>query len=68
LICEKTYSIVLDAKILQYLIIPIAQQGLHLHIMDDVITYLFGSLENDIYIKIPKGLNLPNKVNSKVIQ
>ena len=33
--------------------------------MDDVIAYLYDSLENDIYMKIPKGFNLPNKANSK---
>jgi len=33
--------------------------------MDDVTAYLYGSLENLIYIKIPKGFYLPNKENSK---
>jgi len=65
LICEKTYFLVLDATTLQYLIILIAQQGLHLHLMDDVTTYLYGSVENHIYMKIPKGFYLPNKANSK---
>jgi len=54
----------LDAT-LQYLIILVAQQGLHLHIMDDVATYLYGSLGNDIYMKISDEFNLPNKENSK---
>jgi len=48
-ICEKACSLVLDATTLQCLIILVAQQGLHLHLMDDVTTYLYGSLENDIY-------------------
>jgi len=56
---------VLDATILQYLIILVAQQSLHLHLMDDVTIYLYGSLENNIYMKIPKRFNLPNKENSK---
>ena len=64
LICEKTYSMVLDAT-LKYLIILVSQQGLHLHLMYDVTTYLYDSLENDIYMKIPEGFNLPNKANSK---
>jgi len=69
LICEKTYSVVLGATTLQYLIILVVQQGMHLHLMDDVTTYFYGSLENDIYMKIPEGFNLPNKGNSKgVIQ
>jgi len=54
-IYEKTYSLVLDATTLKYLIILVAQQGMHLHLMDDVTTYM----------KIPKGFNLPNKEKSK---
>ena len=65
LICEKTYSLSLDATTLQYLIILVAQQGLHLHLMDDVTAYLYSSLENHIYMKIPEGFCLPNKENSK---
>ena len=65
LICEKTYSLVLDATTLQYSIILVGQQGLHLHLMDDVTTYLYGSFENHIYMKIPEGFHLPNKKNSK---
>ena len=34
-------------------------------LMDDVTSYLYGSLENDIYMKIPRGFNLSNKANSK---
>jgi len=34
--------------------------------MNDVTTYLYDdSLKNDIYMKIPKRFNLPNKANSK---
>ena len=65
LICGKTYSLVLGTTTLQYLIILVAQQGLHLHLMDDVTTYLYGSLENHIYMKILEGFYLPNKANSK---
>jgi len=67
LICEKTYSLVLDATTLQYSIILVAQQGLHLHIMDDVTTYSYGSFENEnhIYMKISEGFYLLNKTNSK---
>jgi len=64
LICEKTYSLVLDATTLQYSIILVAQ-GLHLHLMDDVTTYSYGSFKNHIYMKILEGFYLPNKTNSK---
>ena len=33
--------------------------------MNDVTVYLYGSLENHIYMKIPKVFYLPNKENSK---
>jgi len=33
--------------------------------MDVVTAYLYGSLENDIYMKLPEEFNLPNKANSK---
>jgi len=65
LIFEKTYSLILDATTLQYLIILVAQQSLHLHLMDEVTTDLYGSLENHIYMKIHGGFYLPNKANSK---
>jgi len=65
LICEKTYSLVLDATRLQYSIILVAQQGLHLYLMDDITTYSYNSFENHIYMKIPEGFYLPNKTNSK---
>ena len=61
----KFFHKILDATTLQYLIILVAQQGLHLHLMDDVTAYLYGSLKKDIYMKITKGFNLPNKENSK---
>jgi len=65
LIYEETYSLVLDATTFRYLIILVAQEGSYLHLMDDVTTYLYKSLENDIYTKIPAGFNLSNKANSK---
>jgi len=65
LISEKTCSLVLDATTLQYSIILVAQQGFHLHLMDDVTTYSYGSFENHIYMKISEGFYLSNKTNSK---
>ena len=65
LLVKKTCSLVLDATTLKYSIILVAQQGLHLHLMDDVTTYSYGFFENHIYMKIPEGFYLPNKKNSK---
>ena len=58
---EETYSPVLDATTFRYLISLVAQEGLNLHLMDVVTAYLYGSLENDIYMKLPEGFNLPKK-------
>jgi len=55
----------LDTTIFRYLIILVAQEGLHLYLMDDAIVYLYDSLENDIYMKVLEGFNLSNKANSK---
>jgi len=65
LICDKTYSLVWMHQYFKYLIILIAQEALHLHLMDDVTSYLYDSLKNDMYMKIHKGFNLSNKENSK---
>jgi len=62
---EETYSPVLDATTFRYLISLVAQEGLNLHLVDVVTAYLYGSLENDIYMKLPEGFNVPNKANCK---
>jgi len=46
LICEKTYSLVLDTTTLQYSIILVAQQGLHLHLKR--IIFIWKSLKDFI--------------------
>jgi len=67
LICEEKYSLILGATTFRYLPILVAQEGFHLHLMNDVTTYLNDSLYNDIYMKIPERFNLANKANSKEI-
>ena len=41
-----------------------AHEGLNLHMMDVVTAYLYGSLDSDIYMKIPEGFNLPDANSS----
>jgi len=54
---------------LQYSIILVAQQGLHLHLMDDVTTYSYGYFENLIYMKILEGFICPTRqILKRVIQ
>ena len=36
-----------------------------MRLMDVITTYLYGSIDNDIYIKILKGFTLPEMVNEK---
>ena len=33
--------------------------------MDVVTAYLYGSLDNDIYMKVPEGLKMPEELKSK---
>jgi hypothetical protein len=46
--------------IFQYLISMATQKHLSLHLMDIVTTYLYGSLDSDIYMKVPYGISVPN--------
>ena len=36
-----------------------------MRLMDVIITYLYGSIDNDIYMKIPKGFKLVEANNIK---
>ena len=62
---EETYSLVMDAITFRYLISLAILEGLDMRLMDVVITYLYGSLDANVYMKIPKGLTLPKAMNSK---
>ena len=35
------------------------------HLMDVVTTYLYGSLDNDSYMKVPEGIKIPRKISIK---
>ena len=60
---EETYSPVMDAITFRFLISLAVSEGLDMRLMDVITTYLYRSIDNDIYIKIPKGFKLP-EVNS----
>ena len=36
-----------------------------MRLMDVITAYLYGSIDNDIYIKIPEGFTLPEVVNAE---
>ena len=40
-------------------------EELDMHFMDVITKYLYRSMENDIYMKIPEGFKLPEANNTK---
>jgi hypothetical protein len=62
---EKTYSPVVDAITFRFLISLVVIESLDMHLMDVVTVYLSGSLDNDIYMKIPEGYKMPEAYNFK---
>ena len=52
---EEAYSLVMDAITFRYLISLTIHEKLEMRLMDVFTVYLYGSIDNDIYMKIPKG-------------
>ena len=52
---EETYSPGMDTTIFCYLIYLAVFKGLDMWLMDVVTTYLYGSIDTSVYMKIPKG-------------
>ena len=48
---EETYSPVMDAITFQYLISLAVLEGLDMRLMDVVTSYLYGSLDANVYMK-----------------
>ena len=44
----------------RYLILLAVHNRLSMQLMDVVIAYLYGSLDSDIYMKVPDGIIIPN--------
>jgi hypothetical protein len=57
---NETYSPVMNGITFRYLISLAVQKRLLLQLMDVVTAYLYGSLDSDIYIKVPDGIPVPN--------
>ena len=55
-----TYSPVISGITFQYLISLAVQNCLSMQLMDVVTAYLYGSLDSNIYMKVPDGINIPN--------
>ncbi|KAL8096584.1 hypothetical protein AgCh_037518 [Apium graveolens] len=54
----ETYSPVMDGVTFRFLIGMACMEKLETRLMDVVTAYLYGSLDIDIYMKIPEGLNI----------
>lgn len=61
----ETYSPVVDATTLRFLISLAVTEQLQMQLMDVVTAYLYGSLDTDIYMRIPEGLKMPETLKSK---
>jgi hypothetical protein len=57
---NETYSAVMNGITFRYLISIAIQKYLSLQLMDVVTIYLYGSLDSDIYLKVPDGIYVPN--------
>ena len=62
---EETYSPVMDAITFRFFISLIVIENLDMRLMDVVTAYLYGSLDNDIYMKIPEVYKMLEAYNSK---
>ncbi|KAM0969643.1 hypothetical protein ACFX2A_018132 [Malus domestica] len=51
---EETYSPVIDAITFRYLISLVVSEKLDMRLMDIITAYLYGELNTDIYMKVPK--------------
>ena len=54
----------MDVITFGFLISLVVRENLDMRLMDVVTTYLYGSLDNNIYIKIPEGYKMPEAYNS----
>lgn len=55
----------MNAITFRFLISLAVSEGLDMRLMDVITAYLYGSMDNDIYMKIPEGFKLPDANNTK---
>ena len=58
---NETYSPAMGGIIFWYLISVAVQNHLSMQLMDVVTAYLYGSLDSDIYMKVPNGIPILNQ-------
>ncbi|GKD00598.1 putative RNA-directed DNA polymerase [Tanacetum coccineum] len=52
-------------EVTRYLISLSVSKNLEMRLMDVATAYLYGSIDNDIYMKIPEGFKIPDSLSSK---
>jgi hypothetical protein len=57
---NETYSPVMNGITFQYLISLAIQNHLSFQLMDAMTAYLYGSLDSDMYMKVPNGISISN--------
>ncbi|CAH9096728.1 unnamed protein product, partial [Cuscuta epithymum] len=62
---DETYSLVVDATTLRFLIGMSVFERLQMRLMDVVTAYLYGSLDTDVYMRIPRGFKILDAYRSK---
>ena len=55
---QDTYSPVVDGVTFRFLLGMATMKSLETHLMDIVTAYLYGSLDSEIYMRIPEGLKM----------
>ena len=55
----------MDAITFSFIISLAVSEGLDMLLMDVITTYLYGSIDNDISMKIPEAFRLPEANNTK---
>ena len=61
---EETYAPVMDVVTFKFLISLVVKENIDMWLVDIVTAYLYGSLDNDIYMKIPGGYKMLETYNS----
>jgi hypothetical protein len=56
---DETYSPVMSGITFRYVISMVANLNLKMQLMDVVTTYLYGSLDSEIHMRVPEGLKIP---------
>ena len=59
----ETYSPVVDAINSRYLMNSVVYENLEMYLMDMITTYLYGSLDDDIFMRIVEGFNVSEEYN-----